>query len=462
MLLRPAVDRGGERPAVAARLLRHNQRAVDRALMAGEYDLVLHTTAQRLDEFVGLMAHTGLFDLLPLLAPAGRAGDVPEEMLLRELAVLPLLNIPNVHQAGRFLLQDPAVLRFLGFTVEQIQDGFPHRGRQGVARPHHRDLLYNLLATLRAADLERFRAAWVRRFAHDRHLRSGVWALDGTGVHGRHKLLLALNLADGAELVGNWRALPAHCGSELPGGREMVDELLTLLPAGQVKLLLVDGAYVDGNWMRRLKQAHGVDTIVRLRADMCAYQDALHMVRADPSLWQQRTRSFTAGGTKSPARYQIASIPVVSWDSYGAEALVVLIREEGKGEEGIWALATTLTELDGWEVFRRYGKRWWLENRGNRELKEAYQLERALWEESPEAEVLSIALRLITYNLIQLFRCGAGAQLAARGLRSLRQELWQGPQVLVVVGEEFGLYQIEAFAALCGGAPRQSVRPRAP
>jgi hypothetical protein len=430
--------------------------------MDGEYDLVLNTAVQRLDEFVGLMAKTGVFDLLPLLAPAGRAGDVPEEMLLRELAVLPLLDIPNVHQAGRFLLQDPAVLRFLGFTVEQIQDGFPHRGRQGKARPHHRDLLYNLLGTLREEDLERFRAAWVRRFAHDRHLRSGVWALDGTGVHGKHKLLLALNLADGEELVGNWRVRPANCGSELPGGREMVDELLALLPQEQLKLLLVDGAYVDGKWMRRLKQEHGIDTIVRLRADMNAYEDALQMVRADPSLWQKRRRSFTAGGTKSPGRYQIASIPVVCWESYGGEALVVLIRREGTGEEGIWALVTTLTALDGWEVFRRYGKRWWLENRGNRELKEAYELERELWQETPEAEALSIALRLITYNLIQLFRRAAGAKLAARGLRSLRQELWQGPQVLVVAGEAYGLYQIEEFAALCGGAPRQSVRPRAP
>jgi hypothetical protein len=430
--------------------------------MDGEYDLVLNTVAQRLDEFVGLMAETGVFELLPLLAPPGRAGDVPEAMLLRELAVLPLLDIPNVHQAGRFLLQDPAVLRFLGFTVEQIQDGFPHRGRQGQARPHHRDLLYNLLGALRQEDLDTFRTAWVRRFAHDRHLRSGVWALDGTGVHGKHKLLLALNLADGEELVGNWRVCSANCGSELPGGREMVDELVAVLPPEQLKLLLVDGAYVDGKWMRRLKQEHGIDTIVRLRADMNAYEDALQMVRADPGLWQKRSRSLTAGGTKSPGRYQVASIPVVCWESYGEEALVVLIRKEGAGEEGIWALVTTLTGLDGWEVFRRYGKRWWLENRGNRELKEAYGLERELWEESPEAETLSIALRLITYNLIQLFRRSAGAKLAARGLRSLRQELWHGPQVLVVAGDEYGLYQIEAFAALCGGAPRQSVRPRAP
>jgi len=443
-------------------LLRHNQKAVDRALLAGEYDFVLNTSAQRLDEFVGLLQTLGLFDLLPRLIPSGRAGDVPEELLLRELAVLPLLDIPNVHQAGRFLLQDPAVLHFLGFTAAQLRDGFPHRGRQGQARPHHRDLLYNLLGSLRAENLEQFRAAWVRRFAQDRHCRSGVWAVDGTGVCGDWKLLLALNLADGAELVGNWRILPGDCGSELPGGRELVDELLAALPSGQIHLLLVDGAYVDGAWMRRLKQEHGIDTIVRLRANMNAYVDALQMVRADPSLWRQRQRSCTAGGNKGPRRYEIATIPTVSWDSYGEELTVVLIRPVGGGEEETWALVTTLTAVDGWQVFRQYGQRWWLENRGNRELKEAYGLERELWRESPVAEQLSVALRLITFNAVQLYRRAAGAKLVARGLRSLRQELWQGPQILVVVGEEFGLYQIEEFAALCGGAPRQSVRPRGP
>jgi hypothetical protein len=443
---------------VPLRLLRHNQRAVDRALTEGAYDAVVNTSTQRLDQFVGLMQATGLFDLLPLLAPAARAGDVPEEMLLRELAVLPLLEIPNVHQAGRFLLQDPAVLRFLGFTVEQITAGFPHRGPKGQARPHHRDLLYNLLGSLRAEELEAFRSAWVRRFAGDRHARSGVWAVDGTALHHRHKLLLALALSDGEEMVGNWRVLPGNAGSELPAGREVVDELLAVLPKGQMRLLLVDGMYVDGAWMRRLKQSHGVDMVVRLHADMQAVQDALAMVRADPSLWKRRTRSFTAGGTKRPRTFRIASVPSVAWDSYGDELLVVLIWPEGAPETEIWALGSTLGDPDGWSIFRRYGQRWWLENRGNRELKEAYGLERNLWPESEEAAHLSIALRLITFNLIQLYRRDHGEQLAARGLRSLRQALWQGPEILVIVGEEFGVYHIEEFAWLCGGPPRTSVR----
>jgi hypothetical protein len=200
--------------------------------------------------------------------------------------------------------------------------------------------------------------------------------------------------------------------------------------------------------------------VVRLHADMQAVQDALAMVRADPSLWRRRSRSFTAGGTKRPRTFRIASVPSVAWDSYGDELLVVLIWPEGAKETEIWALGSTLPDQDGWNIFRRYGQRWWLENRGNRELKEAYGLERDLWPESEEAALLSIALRLITFNLIQLYRRDHGEQLAARGLRSLRQALWQGPEILVIVGEEFGVYHIEEFAWLCGGPPRTSVRSK--
>lgn len=444
-------------------LLRRNQRAVDRALLDGHYDAVLNTSTQRLDEFVGLMLETGLFDQLPLLQPSGRCGDVPEALLLRELAVLPLLDIPNIFQAERFLLQDAAVLHFLGFTVAQIQDGFPHRGRQGQARPHHRDLLYNLLKAISEPGLEAFRAAYVRHWAQARHARARTWAIDGTGVHGEFKLLLALNLGDGEELLGNWRLLPGDCGSELPGGRELFDELLEVLPATErPELLLVDGAYVDGAWMKRLKEEHGVDTVVRLRAGMNAFEDALQMVRADPSLWQTKHRSFTAGGTKCPRRYEIASVPSVSWDSYGGEIQVILIRPVGGGEAEIWALATTLMEADAWQVFRTYGKRWWLENRGNRELKEAYGLEEHLEVAGRTARSVLITLRLITYNLLQLFRRNQGAKLAARGLRTLRRSLWAGPRVLVLAGSEFGLYQIEEFAGLLGPGPKHRLYNRGP
>ena len=73
-----------------------------------------------------------------------------------------------------------------------------------------------------------------------------------------------------------------------------------------------------------------------------------------------------------------------------------------------------------------------------------------------------IYLRLITYNLLQLFRRAQGAKLAARGLRTLRRALWAGPAVLVLLGTEFGLYQIEAFAALLGPGPKHRLCSRAP
>ncbi len=54
--------------------------------------------------------------------------DVPNALVLHELAVLPLLRIPNLYKAPTYLFQDPMVLCFLGFTLAQIREGFNTKG----------------------------------------------------------------------------------------------------------------------------------------------------------------------------------------------------------------------------------------------------------------------------------------------------------------------------------------------
>ena len=141
----------------------------------------------------------------------------------------PLLRIANPHQAPVYLFQDHGVLRFLGFTVAQIRDGFNDKGvrsRTGKPRmrPHHRDTLYNALKQVEVASLGRFREA--HRYAllvHDL-LRSGVYALDGTGLRHSDRHLVILQQAGAAPpFVVDWRVRGP--GQELAAGREMVAQL---------------------------------------------------------------------------------------------------------------------------------------------------------------------------------------------------------------------------------------------
>jgi hypothetical protein len=60
------------------------------------------------------------------------------------------------------LFQDHGVLRFLGFTLAQIRDGFNDKGGRSPTgkarmRPHHRDTLYNALKAIEIESLGDFR-----------------------------------------------------------------------------------------------------------------------------------------------------------------------------------------------------------------------------------------------------------------------------------------------------------------
>jgi hypothetical protein len=81
--------------------LRENRERVLNALSAGHADEVVMGQATAFDELAAAMYTFGYWDQLAAIeADLDKDEDgVPDELLLRELAVLPLLRIPNPHQA---------------------------------------------------------------------------------------------------------------------------------------------------------------------------------------------------------------------------------------------------------------------------------------------------------------------------------------------------------------------------
>lgn len=179
--------------------LRENQHRVREALREGYVDEVVACRATAFDELAGAMTAFGYWEQLESIeVKLDKDGDdVPSELLMRELAVLPLLRIPNPHQAPTYLFQDHGVLRFLGFTLAQIRDGFNDKGvrsptGKGRMRPHHRDTLYNALKAVDVNSLGDFREQHSRALAEHDLLNSGVFAIDGTGLRNsdRHVVIL--------------------------------------------------------------------------------------------------------------------------------------------------------------------------------------------------------------------------------------------------------------------------------
>jgi hypothetical protein len=400
--------------------------------------------------------------------------DVPNELLMRELGVLPLLRIPNPHQAPTYLFQDHGVLRFLGFTLAQIRDGFNEKGvrsPRGKARmrPHHRDTLYNALKAIDIESLGDFREEHRHALAEHELLRSGVFAVDGTGLRNSDRHLVILQqVGDEPPFIANWRVQGP--GKELAAGRAMVDELLEELGSEAIEWLLMDGAYVDGAWLADL-QRQGLGAVVRVRAGMNIFEEMRSLASFPEYGFEPHSYVRTIQGHKEVHEVELALMEAMTvWPSYWRaweeeseqpeEACPglwgLLVREERENEEGEvetieWGLVITEAVASREEAFELWRNRWDAENQGFRELNQGGWLESETWGRSEPAIRASIALKIGAHNCYCLMRTDLGKGLAVTGLRDLQHHLFgTPPQIMVIVGHEYALMTAEELVTLLG------------
>lgn len=469
--------------------LRENQEHVREALRAGQVDEVVTLRATEFDRLAAAMHTFGYWKQLKAIKIGLEKDedDVPDELLVRELAVLPLLRIPNPHQAPVYLFQDHGVLRFLGFTVAQIRDGFNSKGVRSKTgkprmRPHHRDTFYNALRGIEVESLEQFRQK--HRYALLKHdlLTSGMFAIDGTGLrHSDRHVVILQQVGPGPPFVVDWRVRGP--GQELAAGKEMVEQLRADLGPAAIRWLLMDAAYVDGAWLAELQQ-QGIGAVVRVRENMQIFEQMRLLTQFPEHAYEPYRYVRTVKGHKEVHEVELALLTHMKmWPAYeqawvelggSKEACPglwgLLVREEREAEDGSreqieWGLVSTRPLHSRKDTYQHWRKRWDVENRGFRELNQGGWLESQTWGRSESAIQTSIALKIGAHNCYCLMRTDLGAKWAVKGLRSLQHHLYGAPAVvMVVVGTEYTLLTAEEFATLLGVQVRSLLNPnlRAP
>jgi len=470
-------------------MLKENRERVLAALRQGYVDEVTLCTVNVFDRLAAALYELGYWKHLELIKIKLEKDqdDVPNELLLRELAVLPLLRIPNPHQAPTFLFQDHGVLRFLGFTARQIREGFNHKGVKGGPEtkrmlPHHRDDFYNAIKAVDLESLEDFRRAHIRSLWKHRLLRGGVYGLDGTGISGTgEKLVMLQQLPPASPFVVNWGIQGP--GSEIPLGRELVEEWLEITNGEGISLLLMDGGFVDGEWIASL-WLRGVDCMIRVHEDMEIFKEMKGLSQMSESSFQTYRYVAYINGHKEVREVELALIEgLKEWDSFRRVVEKVPKRDPdavgtGKGDEwpGFWGLLIRQKTEEGekeWGIvstkiiksresgFEEWRQRWGVENNGFRELNQGAWLEKETWGRSEEAIKLSIYLKIGAHNGYCLLNTKLGERLAAKGFRDLQRLLRsEPPKVLVVVEGEYALLTIEEIVGLLGVKIKESFLPK--
>lgn len=456
-------------------LLRRNQQRVEAAVREGEYDAVFLSGCNLFDELVALLLATGVFAVLKLLRFKRQREGIPDELVIRVLLVSILLRCPSIRKIREFVFTDHGVLRFLGFNVRVLAEGFNKRGGPDKEKPFSHETIYDLWGEERVEEesIPEAADAYFRLLFAQGLVRGTTYVLDGTSaIAGKTKRLLVLlmNVRGGRELIAGYRLREQKEGEdpqkgELTLGRELVQAALKA--GAQIRELIVDRGYIDGAWMKELV-AQGVELLIRVKEDMEVFADLEGHGRAAGAQWQEREVVRRIGGRQLRYRVRVLLVRgLESWDSYQGPLTGLLIEYtplEGKdaGKSYRMALVTPREYDDPWVMLERWGIRWRIENSGNRELKEGFLLEKGLWSDHPTAVALSVFLRVIVYNSFRLYVSKQGQGWVIRGLREMHREVLHAAGMFVIVeaGGEFGIFTIVELMHLVGKPPRlQGMHP---
>jgi hypothetical protein len=278
-------------------LRRHDRSAALEALRQGDYEAITTSSQGALDELVHLAIELGVFEALEVLEVQRQRAGIPDALLLRVLAILPFVEAIGLSAAGGYLLQDAATLLQIGFTIQQLQEGFHRRhhgdqGKRAISKPCHPEVLRRELARIDPFSLARVRRALTRQLFERGLVQGKVYAIDGTGLSDRYLLVGILNVHKDRALWLNWRLLQGDAsekGQEAHIVRGMVDEIVAAGGAGAMEWLLMDALYADGPLLAWLEYEKGIHGLVRVPEDRVLYQDMQGLVSGDLVGWEPHT-----------------------------------------------------------------------------------------------------------------------------------------------------------------------------
>ncbi len=287
---------------------RRNDRAtVLECLQRGEYDAIATTSQGALDELAHLTAELGVWDALEVIQVHREREGIADHLLLRTLTVLPFIEAVGVSAAADTLFQDAAMLLQLGYAVFEIQNGFnerhhaPHKTKSEQSSPYHPEVLRQELARLGLDSLHTFRKRCIRALFERRLVRGKTYAIDGSGLGKRWRVVGILNVNPERALWVTWRVLSGSAsekGKEASVVREMVDEVREVGGTDAMEWLLMDALYADGPLLAWLKYQRNIDALVRLPEDRELYADLSGLIRLQPHRWQTHTDVRYIAGRK--------------------------------------------------------------------------------------------------------------------------------------------------------------------
>jgi len=422
---------------------------------------------------------------------------VPTLLLILTYEVKQLMGIASMNQLEEHLFRDTALLKIIGFTARQIQEGFCQRGKGKRRGPIHRDTLGDFLSRFTAQEVDFILGEAVRVLVKHKLVRGKTYILDATDLPttkryrgcGVKKVVKKVWSKEGKEvevveyiygykllvlmearhkLVVAARMVKIH-EHEKSFTKRLVQEAQRRT-GGAVKVLLVDRAFIDGVLLWWLGKKMKIRFVIPARSNMEVSQD-IRGFRLEPAdgerVFGEETKEVKVLGVRG----------LLSYDQFGEEGHkkrrgrkdfranpingVMVVRwgrkEYPPGEEKVFL--TILPVSRPLKVLEQYDLRSEIENQGFRELKQGYHLLQYP-QKTSSAVRAHVVLTLIIYSLVNAYKSQRGQRLAHLGIRRWRgKQMGQSIHKMIVYYEGiYGIVDVEELFYLMDMTPKELYR----
>jgi hypothetical protein len=462
-----------------------NQETVAAAIARKEYTDMTPSGVGVADEFFALMDQVGILNRLAVEGNYQRQ-MIPMSLMMTTYSARIIMGLSSQNQLTTHLFRDAGLLRLIGFTAKQIDEGFCKRGK-GQTHPIHKDTVADALERLTEVESQGIFKGSVEDLVKAKLVDDTIFSMDGMEISVTERYPGAGKLTIIKAAKDKWGKVKAvtltrygYLQLSLRGIKSntvvaaRVDKIgnaehpwvLTLVQAAKlagakVKVLLVDGAYCVGDVLWRLKHIEQVDFIVPADSSMCITADARGLAKLKAGIIIKENTDIRAVGIKGLTTYTAYQPPPEEKPRRGAKPTlnaVVVTRWKGKEvpEAEQVVLITSLSVDNPLLIVELYSKRAEMENKLHRELKQGWNIEKFPGKQHL-ACVAHVYLTLTLYNVACAYKTQRGQELADRGIRRLRaQHLGGAAWVLIVYTEtEYGIFDIEEFAHLSGNPPKR-------
>jgi len=474
------------------------QREVYRKLKARERpEAVVAAGWGFLDDFFIFLFSLGFFARIDFRPKRVKRVMIPTMLMILTYEVKQLMGIARMNQLEEHLFRDTALLKIIGFTARQIQEGFCHRGKGKRRGPMHRDTLADLLSKFSSQEVDFILKEAVRVLVKHKLIRGRtyildatdlpttqrykgcgmkkvtqkVWSKDGkqvetvTYVYG-YKLLVLMEARQKIVVAARVVKINEH---EKNFTKELVREAQQRT-GGAVNVLLIDRGFIDGVLLWWLWKKMKIRFVIPARSNMEVSQDirGFRSEKADgQTVFVEQTKKMKVMGVKG----------LLSYDQFGEEEhrrrkgrkdfkanpinAVMVLRWDGKdyepGKERVFL--TNLSVSRPMKIIEQYDLRSEIENQGFRELKQGYHLLK--YPQKTGAAVGAHAvLTLIIYSLVNAYKSEQGQRLAHLGIRRWRRkQMGQSIHKMIVYYEGiYGIIDVEELFYLMDMTPKELYR----